>query len=144
MPDISGYHDTRLPYDARREVLWKALCEYYFQPLISPDACVLEMGAGYGHFINNIRCAKRIALDQWAGLGESVEQQLVRPVRLIAEIDFRPQQHHLAFADGRGSATAVPPSRYCWPHAQPLSSTCLPENHPTGACASAFRPSAPA
>ncbi len=68
MAEMKSYHATRLPYDSKREILWKALCRYYFQPLIAPDDCVLELGAGYGHFINNIRCAERIAIDQWAGL----------------------------------------------------------------------------
>ena len=68
MVEVKSYHDTRLPYDSKREILWKTLCRRYFQPLIAPDACVLELGAGYGHFINNIRCARRIAIDQWAGL----------------------------------------------------------------------------
>jgi hypothetical protein len=35
---------------------------------VAPEACVLELGAGYGHFINNIRCRRRIALDSWPGM----------------------------------------------------------------------------
>jgi SAM-dependent methyltransferase len=68
--EVKLYHEVRLPYDSRREILWKTLCRYYFQPLIARDACVMELGAGYGHFINNIRCAKRIAIDQWTRLKE--------------------------------------------------------------------------
>jgi SAM-dependent methyltransferase len=65
---MKRYHETRLSYDYKREVLWKTLCRCHFQPLIAPDDCVLELGAGYGHFINNIRCADRIAIDQWEGM----------------------------------------------------------------------------
>ena len=36
-----------------------------------------------------------------ASVIQSVEQQLVRGVRLVAEIHFRTEQHHLAFADRR-------------------------------------------
>ena len=64
------YHETRFEFDARRELLWATLCQSYFQKLISPDACVLEIGAGYGHFINNIHCKRRIALDSWPGMLE--------------------------------------------------------------------------
>jgi SAM-dependent methyltransferase len=64
------YHETRFEFDARRELLWATLCKSYFQKLISPDACVLEIGAGYGHFINNIHCKRRIALDSWPGMLE--------------------------------------------------------------------------
>lgn len=63
-----GYHETRFQFDARRERLWATLCESYFQKQIAPDACVLELGAGYGHFINNIRCRRKIALDSWPGM----------------------------------------------------------------------------
>jgi hypothetical protein len=51
----NGYHETRYAFDARRERLWAILCESYFQKYVRPDACVLELGAGYGHFINNIQ-----------------------------------------------------------------------------------------
>jgi hypothetical protein len=32
------------------------------------DACVLESGADYEHFTNNIRCCRKIALDSWPGI----------------------------------------------------------------------------
>ena len=38
------YHETRLPYDRRRDVLWRTLCESYFRRLVGPDACVLDSG----------------------------------------------------------------------------------------------------
>lgn len=62
------YHESRFEFDARRELLWATLCKSYFQNLIAPDACVLEIGAGYGHFINNIHCKRKIALDSWPGM----------------------------------------------------------------------------
>jgi SAM-dependent methyltransferase len=64
------YHETRFEFDTRRELLWATLCESYFQNLVSPEHCVLEIGAGYGHFINNIQCKRRIALDSWPGMLE--------------------------------------------------------------------------
>lgn len=62
------YHETRLPFDQRREILWKTLCDAYFRKLIKPDDCVVELGAGYGHFINHVSCARRIAIDRWEGM----------------------------------------------------------------------------
>ncbi|MGB9457001.1 MAG: class I SAM-dependent methyltransferase [Bryobacteraceae bacterium] len=97
MPELSGYHNTRLPYDAKREVLWKALCEYYFQPLVPPDACVLELGAGYGHFINNIRCARRIALDQWDSFGEYLQPGIVALIGRVTDLSFL-EDHSVDFA----------------------------------------------
>jgi SAM-dependent methyltransferase len=68
MTQFSGYHDTRFTYDQRRELLWKTLCSSYFQQLITEQASVLELGAGYGHFINNIHCSHKMAIDIWAGM----------------------------------------------------------------------------
>lgn len=62
---MSGYHQVRLPQDQRRQVLWRALCDGYFQRFVSAEDTVLELGCGYGDFINNIRCANKIAVDTW-------------------------------------------------------------------------------
>lgn len=67
MPDIR-YHETRFPYDSKREILWKALWDGYFRRLVRAGDTVLELGAGYAHFINQVRAARRIALDTWPGL----------------------------------------------------------------------------
>ncbi|MCS7041228.1 MAG: class I SAM-dependent methyltransferase [Bryobacteraceae bacterium] len=58
-----NYFATRFRYDPRREILWKALCDFYFSRLAPPDGHVLELGAGYCHFINNIRAARKTAVD---------------------------------------------------------------------------------
>jgi len=63
-----GYHETRFEFDSRRERLWATLCESYFMKIVGRDECVLELGAGYGHFINNIRCGRKIALGSWPGM----------------------------------------------------------------------------
>jgi ubiquinone/menaquinone biosynthesis C-methylase UbiE len=64
-PYENAYHETRFGYDAQREVLWKTLCDSYFSALIKPDATVLELGAGYCHFINNVSAGERVAVDLW-------------------------------------------------------------------------------
>jgi SAM-dependent methyltransferase len=73
----TGYFDTRFTHDPRRDLVWKTLCERHFSRLISATDCVLELGAGYGTFINNVTAARRIAVDQWSGfvahLGPGVE-----------------------------------------------------------------------
>jgi SAM-dependent methyltransferase len=60
-----AYHTTRLVYDRRRETVWRALYRYYFRHLIPADACVLDLGCGYGDFINAVQARRRIALDRW-------------------------------------------------------------------------------
>src|SRR5215217_4494252 len=62
---IEGYHDTRLAHDPRRDAVWKALWQYYFRHRIRPTDTVLDLGCGYGDFINNVAAARRIAIDVW-------------------------------------------------------------------------------
>jgi SAM-dependent methyltransferase len=56
----------RKRFDAKAEYrnrLWKVLVGDFFQPLVPGDATVLDLGAGYGEFINHIRCGARFAMD---------------------------------------------------------------------------------
>lgn len=61
------YHDSRFTPDERRAVLWQALWRYHFRKLIGPDDCVLDLGCGYGDFINSVVARHRIAIDVWSG-----------------------------------------------------------------------------
>jgi SAM-dependent methyltransferase len=47
----------------RRHAVWKVLCESWFQRYIPTGARVLEIGAGYCEFINNVQAATRVAID---------------------------------------------------------------------------------
>ncbi len=88
MEKIESYHEIWLPYDFRREILWRTLCRCYFQSLIPPEACVLELGAGYGHFINNIRAAHRIAIDHWPGFKKYLDPDVVGVVGNVTDLGF--------------------------------------------------------
>lgn len=46
-----------------REVTWKVLTKDFFQKYIDADETVVDIGAGDGHFITNINCARKIAVD---------------------------------------------------------------------------------
>jgi ubiquinone/menaquinone biosynthesis C-methylase UbiE len=62
----SDYCRTRFAPDARREVLWQSLVKYHFSKLIRREDTVLELGSGYGNFINNVTAARKLALDIWS------------------------------------------------------------------------------
>lgn len=47
----------------KKNALWAVLCSSFFQQYISEQACVLDIGAGFCEFINNIRCREKYALD---------------------------------------------------------------------------------
>ena len=43
--------------------VWEVLCRYFFQDYVSPNDTVLDLGAGYCDFINNIQCQEKLAVD---------------------------------------------------------------------------------
>ncbi len=47
----------------RRKGLWRVLCDDYFSKFISDTDTVVDLGAGYCEFINNISCGEKIAVD---------------------------------------------------------------------------------
>ena len=48
--------------DYRRSV-WKVLLENYFQDLIGNDKVVLDLGSGWGEFINQVEASEKWAMD---------------------------------------------------------------------------------
>lgn len=52
-----------------RNDVWKILCDQYFKEFVHPDAHILDLGTGYGEFINNIKAAKKYAMDMNSDAG---------------------------------------------------------------------------
>ena len=48
---------------AARHNMWKILCQMFFQKFVLATDTVLDVPTGYGEFINNIRCQKKLACD---------------------------------------------------------------------------------
>lgn len=48
---------------AYRKQVWSVLLADFFQGYIGPQDTVLDLGCGYGEFINQVRCGKRFAMD---------------------------------------------------------------------------------
>jgi hypothetical protein len=84
----SSYHDTRLQFDPKRRVLWQTLCDSYFCKLIKPDYHVLELGAGYGDFINSVKGAHRTAIDQFPQLLKYLQPGVVGRIDSVTELGF--------------------------------------------------------
>ncbi len=85
-----AYHETRLAQDKRRDVLWQTLWQSWFKSRVPGDGCVLDIGAGYGQFINNVIAKRRIALDLWPGMAEHLDdgvEALIGDLDRIAELD---------------------------------------------------------
>ena len=73
-----NYHKTRFKFDPGRLKVWTAITEY-LQPYVGSDKTVLDLGSGYGDFINNIKAKKKYALD----IGPDVKDHINKDVVFI-------------------------------------------------------------
>ena len=65
MPDLAALYRFRFRESERprKMRIWKTLCAHYFQRLVGDGRIVLDLACGYGEFINNIKAAKKFAID---------------------------------------------------------------------------------
>ena len=56
------YFETRLAPNPHRRAVWRHICAY-LERWIPPDAEVLELGAGWCEFANNVRAQRVVAMD---------------------------------------------------------------------------------
>jgi len=92
-----AYHQIRFAVDPRRQVLWSALYRHYFSRFIQPDFSVVELGAGYGYFINSVRARRRIAVDVWPGMKDFLEVGVESHTGPIQDLAFL-AEHSVDFA----------------------------------------------
>jgi SAM-dependent methyltransferase len=55
---------VHLPEHPARGVVWRVIADH-LASWVPETAHVLEMGAGYCHWINHVRAARRVAVDTW-------------------------------------------------------------------------------
>jgi ubiquinone/menaquinone biosynthesis C-methylase UbiE len=85
-----AYHLTRFQQDPRRQVLWQTLVDSVFQKQIPQDGVVLELGAGYGEFINAVRARRRFAVDVWPGMLQHLQPGVEGIVGGITQLESIP------------------------------------------------------
>src|ERR1051325_1308598 len=62
--DLQRIYQTRFHKNADyRQAVWRVLIQYYFQRFVRPDDAVLDLGCGYGEFINQIDCKTKLGMD---------------------------------------------------------------------------------
>jgi SAM-dependent methyltransferase len=64
---MPAYHEVHFTEHPSRAAVWKAIARH-LAPYIPPEAAVLELGAGYCHWINHVRAGRRVAVDVWPEL----------------------------------------------------------------------------
>ena len=63
MDSQNGYFEARYTFDGRRKAVWRAITEYLQSNIIGHPRCIVELGPGYGDFINQVKASRRIAVD---------------------------------------------------------------------------------
>jgi SAM-dependent methyltransferase len=75
--------DLQRIYEARfsanldyRRAIWRILIKDFFQKYIGSNAAVLDLGCGYGEFINQVHCANKYAMDLNPDMPRRVEKEV--------------------------------------------------------------------
>ncbi|MGH3630709.1 MAG: class I SAM-dependent methyltransferase, partial [Sciscionella sp.] len=75
--DLQSLYANRFGAESeQRADLWQVLCADFFQQWVPASATVLDLAAGHCEFVNNIRAARRIAVD----LNPDVQHRAARGV----------------------------------------------------------------
>jgi len=79
--DLNKLYSARFPEQdlKAKELVWKVLCEKFFQKWVRETDTVLDLGAGHGEFLRHIRCASKIAVE----LHEDAKRWLPQETRLL-------------------------------------------------------------
>jgi SAM-dependent methyltransferase len=75
---VSNYFETRLAHNANRTKIWQHLCNY-LQRWVRTDADVLELGAGWCDFSNNVKAKRVVAMDMDSTVARAAAEH-VEPV----------------------------------------------------------------
>jgi len=79
--NLKKIYKTRFENIQERKLIWQILVRDFFQKYIDKDDIVLDLGCGYGEFINNIKCKKKFAID----LNLDAKKYLNKEVKLYLE-----------------------------------------------------------
>lgn len=72
--DLEQLYQNRLePNAGYRRAVWSVLVSDFFSRFIAPDGTVLDLGCGYGDFINAVRAETRLAMDMNPAAGNKLD-----------------------------------------------------------------------
>jgi len=71
------YFQTSFVFDSRRDLIWKEVCRFLQKEYIPADSRILDLGAGYCNFINNIQGREKHAVDIFSKLPEYASQDVI-------------------------------------------------------------------
>lgn len=88
--NTGSYFASRFTFEERRAKIWKILCNHYFQKLFDKDDSVLDLAAGWCHFINNINVREKFAVDLWPDIKQHANTDVFT---IISDASSYPQIH---------------------------------------------------
>jgi SAM-dependent methyltransferase len=83
------YFSTRFTEDANRKKVWEKLTPF-FQKYIGESSNVVEIGAGYCYFINQIKAGRKIAVDTFKELASFANSDVEPFVKDARNLSFLP------------------------------------------------------
>lgn len=81
-----AYFDTRFQYDPRRLEVWSEVTRYVQRRYISPDSKVMDLGAGYCDFINQVEASEKHALDLFTQLNDYAASDVQTHIRSCTDM----------------------------------------------------------
>jgi ubiquinone/menaquinone biosynthesis C-methylase UbiE len=94
---MERYFETRYQYDKYRKLVWKAICEY-LQKEISETSVILDLGAGYCDFINQIHAKKKYAVDSNLDVKKFISSDVIFINSDVTKIDIADNEVEVVFA----------------------------------------------
>lgn len=63
--DMAKLYNNRFPKDEhrRKQEVWEQIVKNFLQKYVHTNDTVVDIACGFGEFINNIKCSKKIAID---------------------------------------------------------------------------------
>jgi dolichol-phosphate mannosyltransferase len=91
--DVSEVYSRRFsPEDQRaKNEIWKVLVGAFFQKWVRPEDTVLDLGCGYGEFLNHIHCKRKIGIDLNPDSPKHLEKGVEFHSASVCELPFIPE-----------------------------------------------------
>jgi SAM-dependent methyltransferase len=85
--DLEQLYRSRFdPNEDYRRAVWRVLVSDFFSQFIPPGAAVLDLGCGYGEFINAVKAPIRLAID----MNPAAKERLAADVQFFLQDSSRP------------------------------------------------------
>ncbi|MDH3514712.1 MAG: class I SAM-dependent methyltransferase [Gammaproteobacteria bacterium] len=82
------YFRVRFPYDDRRDLVWREVCRYLQNRYIPENSRIVDLGAGYCNFINNVNGRERHAVDVFTELDRFAAEGVSTHIETCTELKF--------------------------------------------------------